>query len=164
MFFPAFRLLLGANTSVDNSEVTSSPSTSLRTSARAIHAALNICLFPPLFFFSALYYTDIASTGFVLVFLDLRQNKALSSRPWLRGFLLVLTGFVALIFRQTNIFWVAVFPAGLDAFELLKTQARDHGKREIASGVSFVKSITKAWQDGTVYDPPVHDAYLEGEQ
>src|SRR5437667_11992102 len=35
-------------------------------SSYALHSALNTVLFPPLFFFSALYYTDIPSLFFVL--------------------------------------------------------------------------------------------------
>jgi hypothetical protein len=86
-----------------------------------VHSALNISLFPPLFFFSSLYYTDVISTLVVLLtynlFLKIREKG--SGAPW-EGFTLVPCGVLALYFRQTNIFWVAVFPAGLALVNALK--------------------------------------------
>lgn len=83
-------------------------------SLHALHSAFNICLFPPLFFFSALYYTDIASTVSVVLcyrhFVEVYRNN---SPTLLQEVVTVLLGVVSLSFRQTNIFWVSVFPAGL---------------------------------------------------
>ncbi|KAF2759496.1 hypothetical protein EJ05DRAFT_498707 [Pseudovirgaria hyperparasitica] len=87
-----------------------------------LHSALNVTLFPPLFFFSALYYTDVLSTILVLAHYD-HTLKGLYTRA--TGFrhhvISVVLGASALLFRQTNIFWVAVFPAGLTAIQELKT-------------------------------------------
>ena len=69
------------------------------------HTVLNMCLFPALFFFYALYYTDVASTFSVLYayYCHLKKQKKR----------LFLAGLVSLWFRQTNIFWVAIFMGGL---------------------------------------------------
>jgi alpha-1,2-glucosyltransferase len=77
------------------------------------HSALNIALLPPLFFFSALYYTDVASTLSVMLcfYLLIRSDESNIKQIWWHLRLFVL-GLVSLSFRQTNIFWVAVFPAG----------------------------------------------------
>ncbi|KAK6579864.1 hypothetical protein PZA11_007572 [Diplocarpon coronariae] len=90
-----------------------------RLSPSDIHTAFNIALFPLLFFFSGLFYTDILSTCLVLriyrLFLQRKEayQKSRDGLLWL-----YLTGVVALWMRQTNIFWVAVFMGGL---ELVRT-------------------------------------------
>eukprot|EP00053_Salpingoeca_punica_P017200 m.164890 g.164890 ORF g.164890 m.164890 type:complete len:448 (-) comp17144_c3_seq2:924-2267(-) len=66
--------------------------------------ALVVCLFPLLFFFSFLYYTDVGSTLLVLSCYYL----ALSDRPVSSA----LVGGLSVLFRQTNIVWV-VFSAGV---------------------------------------------------
>ena len=81
----------------------------------AVHTAVNMCLFPPIFFFSGLYYTDVLSTFVVIKAYDHflkgqdRQTGSLS-----RGILTFGIGAIALLMRQTNIFWVAVFMGGLE--------------------------------------------------
>jgi alpha-1,2-glucosyltransferase len=75
------------------------------------HTAINICLFPPLFFFSGLYYTDIASTLVVLV--SLYTQLVSQKLNWSLVGLQLLFAYGALFFRQTNIFWVGVFPLGV---------------------------------------------------
>lgn len=141
-----------------------------REVVRSLHAALNICLFPPLFFFSGLYYTDITSTAAVLLFLSLRESEFLASRRTTRGFVLIVVGLIALGFRQTNIFWVAVFPAALELVNLLKSKA-SRTSRAGASRVSHSAPATalwnnilsQSWEHGVIYDPPFNDAYLEGQ-
>jgi alpha-1,2-glucosyltransferase len=67
------------------------------------HSAVNIALFPPLFFFSALYYTDVWSTTAVLLayFAYLANSK---STQTVMGYIsAVFFGVIALLFRQTNI-------------------------------------------------------------
>ena len=77
-----------------------------------LHTAANICLFPPLFFFTGLYYTDVASTFSVLIFwshfIHIHKRTEATIVDELINVLLAL---VPLTFRQTNIFWVAIFPA-----------------------------------------------------
>ncbi|KAM4037527.1 dol-P-Glc:Glc(2)Man(9)GlcNAc(2)-PP-Dol alpha-1,2-glucosyltransferase isoform 1-T2 [Anomaloglossus baeobatrachus] len=70
---------------------------------RRILCTLTLYLFPTLFFFTFLYYTDPGSTFFVLFtyIMCLYGNHKSAS----------LLGFCALCFRQTNIIWI-VFCAG----------------------------------------------------
>jgi alpha-1,2-glucosyltransferase len=86
------------------------------------HTAANICLFPPLFFFSALYYTDVVSLLCVVLSI---YSCVWHLRKQSRGFSVaiqhVALGFLALLFRQTNIFWVAIFPAALVAIDTLRS-------------------------------------------
>lgn len=79
-----------------------------------LHVAANICLFPPLFFFTTLYYTDVSSTVAVCAF-HVYMTKVYGSGAvgLQQQIALVLLGYLALSFRQTNIFWVSIFPAGL---------------------------------------------------
>jgi len=90
------------------------------------HTAVNICLFPPLFFFSALYYTDIASLLFVLLSYNAflltyqRQGHVVSV------LLQLFYGLGALFLRQTNVFWVALFPAGIAVLEIYKKGHQPH--------------------------------------
>ena len=63
--------------------------------------ALTICSFPPLYFFNFLYYTDVGSTFTVLLAYLLALHGS--------HFLASLLGAVAVLFRQTNIIWVAFF-------------------------------------------------------
>jgi alpha-1,2-glucosyltransferase len=88
-------------------------------SADMLHTGANIALFPLLFFFSGLYYTDVLSTSVVLgmyrLFLERKGARANSAAGlvWLYP-----AGLISLAMRQTNIFWVAVF---MGALELVRT-------------------------------------------
>ncbi|CZT49121.1 uncharacterized protein RSE6_09916 [Rhynchosporium secalis] len=84
-----------------------------------IHTALNIALFPLLFFFSGLFYTDVLSTCIVLRVYRLYLERKGAYQNTSQGLIwLYPTGIVALWMRQTNIFWVSVF---LGALELVRT-------------------------------------------
>ncbi|KAF9738615.1 hypothetical protein PMIN06_001970 [Paraphaeosphaeria minitans] len=83
------------------------------------HTALNISLFPPLFFFSGLYYTDVLSTLVVLASYYMYLIQRRTHNYLLASLTTVIVGVLALLFRQTNIFWVAVFPAGLAVVDTL---------------------------------------------
>jgi alpha-1,2-glucosyltransferase len=101
-----------------------------------MHVAINICLFPPVFFFAALYYTDIASLLFVL--LSYHASLLVSGETGHSWGLVVLQIFyavLALLFRQTNVFWVGVFPIGLVAIQLL--QRDQHHTAWFSLGVSI---------------------------
>jgi alpha-1,2-glucosyltransferase len=128
------------------------------------HTAANICLFPPLFFFSALYYTDVASVLFVLLsfinFCDWRAQGWEVKFGWPVLWHIGL-GLVSLWFRQTNVFWVGVFPAGLAVVELVRRAGGKKGER-IKVGATFVEVVNKSWKKGLLYDPAVGDAWAEG--
>lgn len=123
------------------------------------NTALNIALFPPLFFFSALFYTDVMSTLVVLLSYNVFLNKHIAPRDFFDSLMTILTGVVALLFRQTNIFWVAVFPAALAVTAALKAEA-PYEKSSRPANVNEV--LRKSWKDGTVHDCPVQDASVLG--
>ncbi|ETM44037.1 hypothetical protein L914_10686 [Phytophthora nicotianae] len=79
----------------------------------ALLHALRIAVFPPLFFFAFLFYTDAGATFFVLLMALLAERVDLLQYPPARGSFMLssLSGAVAVLFRQTNIIWV-VFVAG----------------------------------------------------
>jgi alpha-1,2-glucosyltransferase len=99
--------------------------------AQIMHANLNIMLCPLLFFFSALYYTDILSAFAVTEvyrwyvykndsYISLRlSGRALSS---LCGMAIFLLGLFAMSVRQTNVFWVAIFLGGLQTVRTLSSR------------------------------------------
>ena len=116
------------------------------------HGLFNLCLFPPLFFFYGLYYTDVVSAQSVLMAYSLFSQ----GRTW--GF--VLVGLGSLFFRQTNIFWVSVFFGGLKVCRSLAT-----GR----PGIEFPEKTTTvwdvvegSWQHSCIYDPLVSQAWFEG--
>ncbi|KAG0633497.1 alpha-2-glucosyltransferase Alg10 [Tuber brumale] len=69
--------------------------------SEAVHEAINVALFPLLWFFSGLFYTDVYSTVWVLW----------SYLAWLRGCVgcSSITAWWALWFRQTNVLWTGFF-------------------------------------------------------
>lgn len=146
----------------------------------------NICLFPPLFFFSGLYYTDLPALFLVLeaYINDIARSRSLgyggssdggsdasavsrqaSRQPNLAGLVswryarFVVSGLLALLCRQTNIFWVAVFLGGVRVVRTL------HQINNVDGGsTSTVKDIaTRSWSQRQIYDPPVSEACIEGE-
>ncbi|KAI9664613.1 MAG: glucosyltransferase [Bathelium mastoideum] len=125
------------------------------------HTSLNLALFPPLFFFSALYYTDVLSTLYVMISFDLYLRTSATRSISLRSSMeIVISGLLALSCRQTNIFWVAVFPAGLTAVRALKTTRQQTNSSSEDSALIFSECVTAAWTSGYVYDGPVSGAQL----
>lgn len=126
------------------------------------HSALNISLFPPLFFFSGLYYTDVTSTLIVLMnysaFLQRRLQRKRGSWGVRDEFITVALGVVALSFRQTNIFWVAVFPGGLTIVDTLKDNLEYSAK---SSAGTASEILAQSWSSGQIYDPAAADAGLK---
>ncbi|EGD99150.1 hypothetical protein TESG_06504 [Trichophyton tonsurans CBS 112818] len=129
-------------------------------------SALNICLFPPIFFFSGLYYTDLAALLVVLEAcnVDLERSSFADGHDTGKGSLwmtlkhlsLVVLGLAALVFRQTNIFWVSVFLGGLQVVNTLRsrsTECQCSDMQRIARG---------SWELKQLYDPPAAAAYIEG--
>ncbi|KAL8935211.1 MAG: hypothetical protein Q9216_005539 [Gyalolechia sp. 2 TL-2023] len=114
------------------------------------HAVFNICLFPPLFFFYGLYYTDVWSALAVLTTVQFYQRK------W-RKFL-VAAGIASLFFRQTNIFWVAVYLGGSEVIRQLK---RGRIGIEYPSTVSVMDIVAGSWQHSCLYDPLINQASFE---
>ncbi|ROV99487.1 hypothetical protein VMCG_06398 [Cytospora schulzeri] len=133
----------------------------------AIHTGLNIGLFPLLFFFSALYYTDVFSTLFVLVAFHNHlkrvdpQGKPRFSDPWT-----IFLGVAALFFRQTNVFWVVVFMGGLEAIHAIKTlplpsNAQVWARPVYAGPMEKVKYYTMLCSWGFIHDPALNLVSLD---
>ncbi|KAG9679628.1 glycosyltransferase family 59 protein, partial [Aureobasidium melanogenum] len=121
-----------------------------------IHSALNVCLFPPLFFFCALYYTDVASTLSVLFFTrHLLENNSRGPSSFFQACISIALAIISLSFRQTNIFWVGIFPIVLLALGALH---QDVQSERPPDGKSVV---LQAWGDATLYDPQMRDSILD---
>lgn len=115
------------------------------------HAALNTCLFPPLFFFHALFYTDITSSALVLhAYLEFRIGQRFNQ---------FLLSVVALCLRQTNIFWVAIYLGGL---EVVQGLPRGWSGASSARGLTYVDIMDQSWRSACLYDPVASEALLEG--
>ena len=131
------------------------------------HTVLNICLFPPLFFFSALYYTDILALVFVVesyIWDSRRSNDAAGKQSWpsillghasIKTSIFLLFSLAALLFRQTNIFWVAVFLGGLQITHVL---------HEVSAPcrIADFSGVVKKGLQNELYDPPIADASIVG--
>ncbi|CAG8114268.1 unnamed protein product [Penicillium nalgiovense] len=137
--------------------------------ANVSHTVLNICLFPPLFFFSGLYYTDVLALLVVVEAYnwDLkrdteRHQQGDSGKDKKQGpsnGILETLGFLAfalaaLVSRQTNIFWVSVFLGGLQVVRKIRKSATPCMS-------SKVSTIAKQGLQNEVYDPLVSEASLE---
>lgn len=123
------------------------------------HSALNIALFPPLFFFSALYYTDVVSTLVVLLTYSVYLKKSTVAGNVFENINAVSIGVIALLFRQTNIFWVAVFPAGLAVIEALR---KDRPRKVDPRAEDMTKVLQSSWSEGNIYDCSMQDAEPRG--
>lgn len=89
-------------------------------------SALVVALFPVLYFFSFLYYTDPGSVLFVLAtYLASLHNRDSTA---------ALLGAASIVFRQTNIVWVA-FVAGVKACDFMGKNASEISRIQIAPKV-----------------------------
>jgi alpha-1,2-glucosyltransferase len=126
-------------------------------SPSVMHTAFNIALFPPLFFFSGLFYTDVLSTCMVLRMYRLSLQR--KGSVWL-----YVAGILALTMRQTNIFWVAVFLGGLEVVRAIKTIEAVQVK-ESPEPKTWRESAVSEFQRygrGEMHDVPLRDAEIQG--
>ncbi|KAF4339438.1 alpha-1 2 glucosyltransferase ALG10 [Fusarium beomiforme] len=128
------------------------------TSQYAIHTALNIALFPLLFFFSGLYYTDVASTAAVLVaYLNHLKRIGRDHSSMLSDLLTISLGILTLFFRQTNVFWVVVYMGGLEAVHAIKTlRPQQIDQPVILTLFEQIKYFAWRYTLGDIHDPPLH--------
>lgn len=115
------------------------------------HALFNICVFPPLFFFHGLYYTDVISAQSVLMAYSLFSQGRTKS--------FVIVGLCSLFFRQTNIFWVSVFFGGLKVCRSLPT---GRPGIEFPETPTILDVVEGSWQHSCIYNPLVSEARFEG--
>lgn len=116
---------------------------------------LNICLFPPLFFFSGLYYTDVLALLLVIEAYNWDLRRTRSRTAPLETIAFLAFGIVALAFRQTNIFWVSVFFGGLQVVRKLRRVTNTCESTDVAG-------IVRAGSKNELYDPIVLDASFSG--
>jgi alpha-1,2-glucosyltransferase len=117
-----------------------------QSSLYAFHSAVNMVLFPVLFFFSGLYYTDVVSTLFVLICYYNHLWRISQDTPSvLNGFLTIILGVLAIFMRQTNVFWVVVFMGGLEAVHAVRQlKRRELGSRRSHDGTLRQNIIDRA--------------------
>ncbi|KAJ2895618.1 alpha-1,2-glucosyltransferase alg-10 [Zalerion maritima] len=134
----------------------------------SMHTALNISLFPILFFFSGLYYTDIASTLAVLACYrtSLGRTHTEGGAPsFLSDVLVLVLGIVALGMRQTNVFWAVVFMGGMEVVHAVKAlQPAEAKPLKMRSGRTkdVLLWYLGRYSKGGIHDPPVNLAWPDG--
>lgn len=127
--------------------------------AAAAQTAVNVALFPLIFFFGGLFYTDVWSTVLVLA----AYLATLRDRAWAAA----LLAWLALWFRQTNVVWV-VFMAGVCAVRTLeRLQSLDPARRRRGEGAGrreagqeppvdlAVLLAPQRWAGMPIHNPPV---------
>ena len=145
--------ILYRNTNHDREGERSSRDTSITWSSTELaHAAINICLFPPLFFFYGLYYTDVLSAASVL----LVYKYFLEERHFA---IIIAAGIFSLLFRQTNVLWVGVFLGGLAFCRAIPKGQQDS---EFSNEPTFLEVLQASWRHASAYDPPIREASVEG--
>ncbi len=139
--------------------VTNWRETTGQISPEVLHTALNIALFPPLFFFSGLFYTDVLSTCVVLRMYKLYLDRRGAHENSANGlFWLYPTGIIALTMRQTNIFWVAIF---FGALELVRTIESNAAKNDDNVQIPVTWQETLAFKFKKYSQGKIHDIYLQ---
>lgn len=130
----------------------------------AMHTAFNIALFPLLFFFSGLYYTDVMSTAVVLAaFLNHLRRMGHDHNSFFSDVVTVVVGLCALTMRQTNVFWIVVFMGGLEAVHSVKSlRPRSVAPPTLTTLSEQLWFFVKRWAVGHVHDLPLDMAYPEG--
>jgi alpha-1,2-glucosyltransferase len=133
-------------------------------SGYAIQTGLNVALFPVLFFFSGLYYTDIVSTLAVLVAYHHHLGRVASDHvSWFSDIWTIVLGIAALFMRQTNVFWVVVFMGGLEAAHTVKSLRLRVEKEPPQKDVLAVfKHSIQRWSTGNIRDPSLDTAWPDG--
>lgn len=110
-----------------------------RTTSRRILSALSLSTFPVLYFFNFLYYTDAGSTFFILfayLMTLLGCHKASA-----------LLGVCAVLFRQTNIIWVAFCAGSLvsakmdETWRVEQTKKKDEARSQVPLNFYGVKKV-----------------------
>lgn len=133
-----------------------------QASGYALHSAVNIALCPVIFFFSGLYYTDVASAAVVVAaFVHALRRMGSPAVPSLGSDLLtILLGLASLFMRQTNIFWVVVFAGGLEAVHAVKSCRP--ALQTVRPDSPRLWALTYA--SGNVHDPPLDMSWPDGKE
>ena len=114
-----------------------------------------------------LYYTDILALLVVVeaYIWDIRRSDAngsektsvdaLRAHASLQSLAFLVVGLIALVFRQTNIFWVSVFMGGLQVVRTVRQNTKP------CTSTNFSEIPLKSFQ-GELYDPLVEEASFSG--
>ncbi|KKA28424.1 hypothetical protein TD95_003036 [Thielaviopsis punctulata] len=135
---------------------TSAVATDGVVSGYSMYTGFNVALFPVLFFFSGLYYTDVAST--VSVLLAYAHHLDRVSRPtnsMLSDVCVVILGVLALVMRQTNVFWVVVYMGGLEAVHAIKQLSPKSVAPASTTPFTRLSHVLTTYTAGAVHDPPI---------
>ncbi|KAL7627270.1 glucosyltransferase [Parahypoxylon ruwenzoriense] len=137
------------------------PRASGTLSPYAAWSGFNIALFPVLFFFSGLYYTDVISTFLVLhAYANHLSRVRQNGTSFVNDVYTVLLGLLALSMRQTNIFWIVVYMGGLELVHGVKALRPD--PVVVPMFATLPEQIGfYAWRYslGDIHDPPLNLAY-----
>lgn len=131
----------------------------------ALHTAFNIALFPLLFFFSGLYYTDVPSTAVVVgAFLNHLKRVARDRSSVASDLFTIAIGLLALLMRQTNVFWIVVFMGGLEAVHAVKTLRPERVDQPFMTTLwAQLKYFAWRYSVGDIHDLPLSHAWHDGE-
>ena len=127
----------------------------------AIMTGFNIALFPVIFFFSGLYYTDVISTFSVLVayYSQLAKMTRAASPRLLGGLGTVSWGVLTLFMRQTNVFWVVVYMGGLEVVHHVKSlEPSEVETPNFSTLAEQVRFYVWRYSLGDIHDPPLNMA------
>ncbi|OLN98044.1 Dol-P-Glc:Glc(2)Man(9)GlcNAc(2)-PP-Dol alpha-1,2-glucosyltransferase [Colletotrichum chlorophyti] len=138
-----------------------SPATPVVLSFHSIHLGWNIALFPVLFFFSGLYYTDVVSTLSVLVAYYHHLHRVREERSsFMSDLATILLGVLALLMRQTNVFWVVVYIGGLEAVSALKAlRPEPVAKPTLTTPNDYLRFYAWRYSLGEIHDAPLNSAW-----
>ncbi|OTA95298.1 glycosyltransferase family 59 protein [Hypoxylon sp. CO27-5] len=127
-------------------------------SVYAVWTGINISLFPVLFFFSGLYYTDVISTFVVLLAYVNHLGRVSQDRTSLANDIYTLfLGLLSLCMRQTNIFWVVVYMGGLEAVHGIKALHPKAEPTPVFTTLSQqIQFYTWRYSLGDIHDPTLN--------
>ncbi|KAF3934849.1 hypothetical protein ABW19_dt0202049 [Dactylella cylindrospora] len=114
--------------------------------ASAAQTAMNVALFPLLFFFNNLFYTDVWSAVFVL----LAYRSYLLYTPWQSAG----WSFLSLFFRQTNILWTLFFLI-LSSIRVLKRLHPPAPSTLLHHSPLTLSAVLGRAGSGGIYDPSI---------
>ncbi|KAM0325782.1 hypothetical protein ACHAQA_007084 [Verticillium albo-atrum] len=130
-------------------------------SSYSLLTGLNISLFPVLFFFSGLYYTDVVSTLIVLIaYHNHLRRVGGASNSILNSVYTVVLGVSSLCLRQTNIFWVVVYMGGLEAVHAIRLLKPAAEKQQCMIRLTeYIKHFVWRSSIGDIHDLPLNLAW-----
>ncbi|KND91847.1 Dol-P-Glc:Glc(2)Man(9)GlcNAc(2)-PP-Dol alpha-1,2-glucosyltransferase [Tolypocladium ophioglossoides CBS 100239] len=127
----------------------------------ALHTSFNIALFPLLFFFSGLYYTDVLSTAVVVgAFLNHLNRVGQDHSSILSDLISVALGVLSLLMRQTNVFWFVVYMGGLETVHAVKTLRPERVDQPfMTTAWAQLKFFAWRYSVGDIHDPPLNQSW-----